>query len=310
MRYVLKRLVYLVATLLGVVTLVFVLLRLVPGDPASAVLGEFATAERVESLRRQLGLDKPLYVQYTSFVLDALKGDLGMSTQFNEPVSSLVAEKFPHTAYLAVGSILISLLGVPIGIFAALRRNSASDLVVTVGAMVGLSIPNFWLGLLTLWLLASRGWFPFAGSAAGGSFLEVLHHLILPSVVLGTAGMAIVARMSRSSMLEVLGKDYIRTATAKGLGPIVIIWRHALKNASLPILTVVGLNLGYLLGGSIVVEKVFSRIGLGSGLVDAIFMRDYPVIQGIVIVMAVSFMTVNLLVDLLYVGLDPRLRRS
>jgi ABC-type dipeptide/oligopeptide/nickel transport system permease component len=303
--YALRRLVGAVPVLLAVALLVFLMLHLVPGDPARVVGGMDATDEQVREIRRELRLDEPLPVQFARFLAGAVTGDLGRSYVTGEPVAVEVARRLGATIELAVASLLLTVaLGMAIGIVSARRPGSVVDATGMAGALIAVSIPTFWLGLLlqivfSLWL----GWLPSAGRAGWAS-------LVLPAVTLSAFSVAIVARMTRSSLLEVLGQDFVRTAEAKGLSPAVVLLRHALLNALVPIVTILGLRFGYLLGGAVVTETVFAWPGLGRFIVASIKARDFPSIQGGILVMAACFVLVNLVVDLLYGWLDPRMRRA
>lgn len=330
-RYLVKRSVTLLFVLLGVSLLVFGFVRLIPGDPAVVMLGERATPENVARVRTQLGLDKPIYEQYLIFIANALRGDLGTSVLRQEPVTQEVIRRFPATIELAFGAMIIAtLLGVPLGILSAVKRNSWFDASSMVFALTGVSMPVFWLGLMLIFLFAVMlHWLPSGARLDANAqyepitnfilldsllqgnltlFAQGLRHLILPAIALATIPMAIIARMTRSSMLEVLNQDYIRTARAKGLRERKVILSHALRNALLPVITVVGLQVGILLSGAILTETVFSWPGIGRWLVDAIYARDYPIIQGVTLFIAIIFVVINLVVDVLYTVVDPRVR--
>jgi peptide/nickel transport system permease protein/oligopeptide transport system permease protein len=289
--------------LLGVSLGSFGLLQLVPGDPALILAGQEATEDVLAQIRHEYGLDRPLPVQYLVYLRNAVRGNLGISIQSRQPVATLIAQRFPFTLRLAFLAILFSAaLGVVAGVIAATRRNSAVDLAALFGSLVGISLPIFWLGLLMILVFSVRlRWFPAGGSGT-------LAHLVLPAIVLGAASSAVIARMTRASMLEVLRQDYVRTARAKGVRDGRIIYRHALKNAMIPILTVFGLEFGYNLGGAVLTETVFSLPGLGRLIVEGIFARDYPVVQGAMLVVATTFVVVNLLTDIAYAFFDPRIR--
>ncbi|MDR7428560.1 MAG: ABC transporter permease [Armatimonadota bacterium] len=302
-RYVLKRVLLALPVLLGVSVVVFVAIRLIPGDPAQIMAGQAATEEVVRQIRQSLGLDQPLPVQYLYFLRNVVRGDLGRSLFNGAPVVEELGQRFPRTVRLALASIVVaSLIGVPAGILAATRHLSWLDTLVMLVALVGVSMPVFWLGLNLILVFSVRlQWVPAFG-------YETWRHLLLPSVTLGAASAAIVARMTRSSMLEVLGQDYIRTARAKGLAERVVVNRHALRNALIPVVTVLGLQLGTLLSGAVLTETVFAWPGIGRLLVDAVLARDYPIIQGATLLIAATFVALNLAVDLLYGLLDPRIR--
>jgi len=288
---------------LGVCTLVFLLIHLVPGDPVEAMLGEGARPADRAALTAALGLDRPLGEQYLSYLARLARLDLGQSFVYQRPVADLLAERLPATLTLAAVALgLALLLAVPLGVLAACRRGLALDGAAMGFSLLGSSIPNFWLGPLlilvfSLWL----GWTPVSGREGPAS-------LILPALTLGTSLAAILARMVRSSVLEVLGEDYIRTARAKGLSPAAVLWGHALRNAWLPVLTLVGLQLGGLLGGAVITETVFAWPGVGSLLVEAIQGRDYPVVQGCVLLISLAYVLVNTGTDLAYAWVDPRIR--
>jgi peptide/nickel transport system permease protein/oligopeptide transport system permease protein len=283
--------------------IVFAMVRLAPGDPAQLLAGEFADAETIELIRERFGLNQSIPEQFLRFVGGVVQGDLGRSTRSNREVTADLAVYFPNTLELALGAIAVAiLLGIPMGIIAALRPNTPVDLVVMLGALLGVSMPVFWFGLLAILIFSVElGWFPVAGRGT-------LRHLVLPAITLSASSLAIIARMTRSSMLEVLGQDFIRTARAKGLFGRGVVLKHALRNALVPVVTVVGLQFGALLAGAVITETVFTWPGIGSLLVQSILARDYPVVQGAVLLIAVSFIIVNLIVDLIYGYIDPRIR--
>ncbi|KAF0825121.1 nickel ABC transporter permease [Cytobacillus firmus] len=299
--FLMRRLVQIVPVLLGVTLMVFLIMQMVPGDPAVLVAGEGATDEQVEAIRHDLGLDQPLALQYVSYVGDVVKGDFGESIRTSRPVLDEILVRLPITLELAFWSIVITVvLGVLIGIIAATKQNSFTDVGLMMVALLGVSLPNFWLGLmLIIYFSVGLQWFPVAG---WGTF----SHIILPAITLGTGGAAIVARMTRASMLEVIRQDYIRTAKAKGVRQRLIIYKHALKNALIPVITVVGLQFGALLGGTVLTESVFAINGVGRLIIDAIRMRDLPLVQGSILFVSVLFVIVNLLVDLSYRFLNKR----
>jgi peptide/nickel transport system permease protein len=290
-------------TLFGVSVLIFLMLRVLPGDPARVLAGLEASAEQVDRIRSQLGLDKPLLSQYWSFISGVLQGDLGVSARTTRPVSLEIVARMPATLTLAVVATLIgSVVGVSAGVIAAVRRNSVLDHVISSVAMMGVSMPVYWLGLLLILLFAvTLGWLPAAGAEGPTS-------IVLPAATLGAFSTALVSRMTRASMLEVLGQDYIRTAQAKGAPPGTVIIRHGLRNAFIPILTVISLQFGALLGGAVLTETVFGWPGIGRLLVDSIAARDFAVVQGLVLVYATLFVLLNVFVDVLYVVVDPRIR--
>lgn len=310
-RYILRRFVSMIPVLFLVSVIVFSLLHLTPGDPATTILGEEATPESLAALREELGLNEPLPVQYVRWLADVLQGDLGRSLRTNKPVSESIIDRLPVTLELTILSIIISLvIAIPVGIISALRRNSVADSTSTTIALMGISLPNFFLAILLIFLFSVRlGWLPPIGYTP---FLEDpvdnLKRMIMPALTLGTALAAIVMRMTRSSLLEVLDQDYIRTARAKGLRESRMIRVHALKNALIPVVTIVGLQIGGLLGGAIITETIFVQPGIGRLLVDAIFQRDFPVVQGVVLFASIAFLMANLAVDLAYAYLDPRIR--
>lgn len=296
-------------TLLGVLTIVFLITRLIPGDPARVILGELATPEALREMRHLLGLDQPVYIQYLKFLGDLLQGDLGTSLRTQASVLDEILRVFPYTLELSVAALIVSaILGVPIGIFSAIRRNTAGDFLSMAIALLGVSAPVFWVGILLILVFSlGLGWFPVIGAGSHDDLGKLLHHLALPAIALGTLNTGLMARLTRSTMLDVLGEEYVRTARSKGLSERVVIWRHALRNALIPIITLMGLNLGRLMGGAIVTETVFARAGLGRLLVDSIFARDYPQVQAVVAFFAVVFILVNSLVDLSYTYIDPRI---
>jgi peptide/nickel transport system permease protein len=303
--YVVRRLWQSALTLVGVSVLVFVILRVVPGDPAKMLLPEGAPQSAIEELNRQLGLQEPLYVQYGVFVQSVFRGDFGQSFQYRAPALQVVTERLMATVQLALAAMLITVgVGVSLGIVAAVRRGTGYDYASTVLAVLGQSLPNFWLGIMLILLFGvALRWLPTSG-------FESWRHLILPAVTLAAFPMALVARLTRSSMLEILGRDFIRTGRAKGLAERAVILRHALRNAAVPLLTVLGLQIGTLLGGAVITESVFAWPGMGKLVVDAIFFRDFPVVQTVLILSATLFVVINLLVDLLYTVIDPRIRYS
>jgi peptide/nickel transport system permease protein/oligopeptide transport system permease protein len=301
--YLLRRILIALPTLLGVVVLVFLMVRLAPGDPAVLLAGEFATPETLEAIRARYGLDRSLPEQFLIYLEALLRGDLGESARSRRPVLEELKTYFPNTLELASAAILVAVLtGIPLGVLAALRPGSGLDLSVMVLALLGVSMPVFWFGLLAILIFSvGLGWFPVAGKGT-------LAHLVLPAITLGINATALLARMTRGTLLEVLSQDYIRTARAKGLAERVVIFKHALRNALIPVVTVVGLEFGTLLSGAVITETIFAWPGLGQLLVGSILARDYPVVQGAVLLVAISFVLINLLVDLLYAAIDPRVR--
>lgn len=311
--YISKRLAGFVPTLLVLSVLVFFMIHLIPGDPAQAMLGVDATQEAVDNLREMLGLDLPLTEQLLQFFGKLLRGDLGRSYFLSRPVAQAIGEAMPTTFSLASLGLLVAVgIGVPAGVLAAVRRNSWVDGVVMGGALLGLSLPNFWVGLNLISLFAVKlGWFPTGGyTPLSENWLDWLLHLALPALALGVMQAALIARMTRATMLEVLRMDYIRTARAKGLTERVVIFRHAFKNSLIPIITVIGIVVGLMLGGSVVIESVFTLPGLGRLVIAAVQRRDYPVVQGVILFIASSYLVINLLVDLTYGLVNPRIRYS
>ncbi|GAW31883.1 ABC transporter permease [Carboxydocella sp. JDF658] len=332
-QYIVRRLLQIIPVFFGVTLLAFSLIHFIPGDPAQIMLGERATPEALKELREQLGLNDPLYIQYGRFLSHILTGDLGRSIVTNEQVSKELATFFPATLELTLAAMLVAVIvGLTAGIIAAVKQYSFFDNISMVGALFGVSMPIFWLGLMLIYLFAQTlGWFPPSGrlsteytvpvitglitvdalfSGDMAAFRDALWHLALPALALGTIPMAIIARMTRSSMLEVLRQDYIRTARAKGLAEWLIVLKHALRNAFLPVLTVIGLQFGSLLGGAVMTETIFSWPGIGRYIYAAIMARDFPVVQSSIVFIAMLFVLINLLVDLLYTYIDPRIRYS
>jgi len=301
-RYVAARLLQSVVVLLGVSAIAFLLMYLT-GDPVPLLLPPDATVERVAEFRHAMGFDRPVWVQYGLFLGRALRGDLGRSVWFNQPVLPIVLARVPKTAQVAVGALALGcLIAFPLGIAAAVRTRSWWAPALMAGAMVGYSTPTFWLGLLLILMFSVwLNWLPAAGS---GSAL----HLVMPVLTLGTNVGALLVRLVWSGLLEVLGEDYVRTARSKGVAERLVLWRHALKNALLPVITIIGLELAGLLGGAVVTETVFAWPGMGRLTVESIYNRDYPMVQGLVLVMAVIFVVANLVVDVSYAALDPRVR--
>jgi len=302
-RFIITRLVSLVPVLLGVSLLVFSIMKLVPGDVAQVLVGTEGTAEDVEYIRHSLGLDQPVYVQYGLFVLHLVEGDLGRSAVTRRPVTEEIASRVRPTTELGLSALVIAVaVGLTAGIISATRQYTVWDHLATLVALVAVSMPIFWLGLMLMLLFSvSLGWLPSSGAGTPAQ-------LVLPALALGSASSAIIARQTRSGLLEVLRQDYVRTARAKGLVEHVVVLRHALKNALIPTVTVVGLQVGYLLGGAVLTETVFARPGLGRLLVDSIASRDIAVVQATIMLLSTVFVLVNLGVDLLYVRLDPRIR--
>jgi peptide/nickel transport system permease protein len=302
--WILRRILAVVPVLFGVTLAVFSMLFLVPGDPVKMMLAEFVTnPDQVAQMRAQLHLDEPLVKQYGRFVANAVRGDLGTSIRSRRSVVTEIGENLASTAQLALAAMVVAIgLGIPLGLLAALSRNSWLDVASMGGALLGVSMPSFWLGLLLIFVFSLHlAWFPATG---GGD----LHHLVLPAITLGMIAAAIIARLTRSSMLEVLGQDYVRTARAKGLGGFAVVVRHALKNALIPIITIFGLQFGNLLAGAVIVETVFSRPGLGRLIVGGILNKDFPLVQGVVLFVATVYVLINVLVDVAYAYADPRIR--
>jgi peptide/nickel transport system permease protein len=310
--YLLKRLLGMVAVMFMVATLTFVVIRLIPGDPAALMLGPDATLADITALRDRLGLDRSLAVQYAGFLRDIAKGDLGNSIFLSgQPVLSILRDRAEPTIALTIISIIIAILiGVPSGIISAYKRGRVADQAVMSAAMLLASAPSFWMGLVFVQFFAVRlGWFPASGYGdPGAGFLTRMGHLILPGFVLGLVNSALITRFTRTTMLDIMEDDYIRTARAKGLGEWPVIMRHAFKNALIPILTVVGLTLALLLGGAVVTETVFNIPGVGNLVVSSVLRRDYPVIGGALLVIAGAYVLVNLVVDILYLLVDPRVK--
>ena len=301
-----------VVPILGVVSVVvFSLIHLTPGDPVRIMLREEADPATVATLRHQLGLDRPLPLQYLTWLGRAVQGELGRSIRTNQPVMDAIRQRAPVTLSLAMAALLVALaIGLPAGILAALRRNSVVDVTATLVAISGVSLPSFWLAVLLILVFSlTLGWLPPLGWVSPSRDLGAwARSLVLPSVTLGVAIAAVLMRMTRASLLEVLELEYVRTARAKGLPERRIVLGHALRNALIPVVTVVGLQAGALLGGAVITETIFALPGVGRLLVDAIFQRDFPIVQGVVLLLAVNFLVVNLLVDLTYAWLDPRIR--
>jgi peptide/nickel transport system permease protein len=331
--YIIKRLFSLIPVLLGITLLVFGFLHLIPGDPAVVLLGERATPDQVAALRTQLGLDRPLVFQYVTFLANLVQFKLGNSIISGIPIADELRVRYPATFELAIAAMVVALtLGIPAGVIAAVYKNSWLDNFTMTGSLLGVSLPVYWLGLMLIYLFAvNLQWLPASGRISvdaglsfqpitgfyvldsilqlnGKALLDVLSHLILPALTLGTIPLAILARITRSAMLETLEQDYIRTARAKGVPEFWVIGQHAFKNALLPISTITGLQFGTLLGGAILTETIFAWAGLGSWIYQGILERDYPVVQGGVVFVAIAFVLVNLLVDLSYAFIDPRVQ--
>jgi peptide/nickel transport system permease protein len=313
LRYVMNRLVSAVGVVVLVSILVFTIIRLIPGDPISILLGDNLSEDARTRLVERWGLDQPVIMQYLRWAGNMLIGDFGASIRTQEDVGSLLMDRIPATLSLAFGAMVIAIIiGVPAGVIAAYRANTVFDGMAMLSALIGLCVPSFWLSLLLIMLFSIKlDWLPVSGYVSPGESVgEWLRHLALPALALGAGLAASISRMTRSAMLDVLSQDYVRTARAKGLTERTTIYAHALRNAMLPIITVIGLQLGFLLGGAVVVEEIFSVPGIGRLLVFGISNRDYPLIQGVVMVFALSFVMINLVVDLLYSVFDPRIRYS
>jgi peptide/nickel transport system permease protein len=328
--YLTRRVFLLLPTLLGISVAVFLMVQMIPGDPAQVMLGERATPESLDLLRHELGLDRPMHVQLGRYLYGLAIGDLGRSIKSREPVSDELIARFPATLELTLVSMVFACgIGISAGVLSAVRKGTLVDAIGMASSLAGVSMPIFWLGLVMIQTFAVKlGLFPVSGRVGSFTFIEpvtglfladsliagdfiafgdVLHHLILPAVTLGTVPTAVIVRMTRSSVLEVIQEDYVRTAWAKGLSERVVVVRHALRNASIPVLTVVSLQFGYLLGGAVITETIFAWPGVGRWLLSAVHARDFPAMQGGVLVVATTFVTINLIADLLYARLDPRI---
>ncbi|MGD2126061.1 MAG: ABC transporter permease [Desulfobacteraceae bacterium] len=303
LNYVIKRLISTIPVLIGISLLLFFMLRMLPGDPAQVLAGQMATPEEIETIRTQLGLDRPIYIQYASFLGRLARFDLGRSARTQNPVTEEIWARLPNTVLLAVVAITLAcLFGIPAGIISAVRPYTWVDYLVTSSALFGISMPVFWLGLMLVVIFSIvLRWLPAGGT---GSW----QHVVLPSITLAAFVVAFIARMTRSTMMEVLSQDYTTTARSKGLKEQVVVVKHALRNALIPIITVVGLQFGLLLGGAVLTETVFAWPGLGRLIVDSILARDYPMIQGAILVFGLLYILVNLIVDVIYAYVDPRIR--
>lgn len=310
LRYILQRLVLSIPVFLGVVTIVFLVVRVIPGDPAVAALGDYASKEAVEALREQMGLNEPLPLQYVHFLGNLVRGDLGKSMITASPIRHEIGHALPYTLELTLLAIIIgTILGIPIGVYTAIRRNRMADYIGRVLSLTGLSVPAFYLGILLILLLAIYiQWLPAVGGGGMDDLRENVSHLILPALTLGLVMTASVARLARSAMLNVLRQDYVRTARAKGLKERVVYLRHALRSALIPIVSVTGIWAVSLIGDSVTVEVVFARPGLGKMMVGAILQRDYTALQSIMVVYTGFVVAINLLIDLIYGWVDPRIR--
>jgi peptide/nickel transport system permease protein len=333
LRFVVRRLLLLLPILLGLSILVFLWIRALPGDPAAALLGERATEQSIEQVREQYGLDRPIYVQYFAYMKLVFQGDLGTSIQSRRPVTEEISRRFPATIELAVAAMIFAVaFGIPLGFFSAKRYGGLFDNASLVGSLLGISIPIFFLALILKWIFAVElGLFPTIGRQSAEisidhptnfyvldgiialdpvAFFDAIWHLVLPAIALGSIPLAIIARITRAAVLDVQNEDYVRTARAKGLSGAIVDRRHIFRIAMLPVVTIIGLQAGLLLSGAILTETVFAIPGMGSWLADAITVRDYPVLQGGILFVAVVFVLVNLLVDLAYALIDPRVRLS
>lgn len=303
LKYVMKKLAFTVLVIVGAATCAFILVHAIPGDTAEALAGPQASAEDVENLRRSMNLDAPYIEQYLLYMKNLLRGDLGESFRSHKPVLEIVGAAWPATMQLAACSIIIAVLvGLPIGIFAAVKRGSIGDTIAMIVSFIGVSMPSFWLALLLIIEFSvNHEWLPFYGRSGPASF-------VLPALTLGLSTAANIARLTRTSMLEILGQDYIRTAKGKGVQRQRVIWVHALRNAAVPVITIIGLQFGVMLGGQVVTETVFSWPGVGRMVVDALNSRDFQIVQGGILILALTFAVINLLTDLIYAVLDPRIR--
>ncbi|MEZ4503276.1 MAG: ABC transporter permease [Dehalococcoidia bacterium] len=315
LNYAIRRTTSVAPAIAGVVTLVFLMLRMIPGDPAAYIGGEGMSAEALEGLRERLGLNEPLLLQYVHYVTDLFRFDLGHSIHTNLPITTVIANAMPVTAIVAILAIIVgTLISVPLGAVAAYakyRGNDAADSGLTVFAMVIDTLPSFWVSLLLMLFLSLQlGWFPISGPIDWGDPIYMAKRLALPVIVLGTAQIASVARVTRTSVLQTLEEDYIRTARSLGASERSILFRHALPNAALPIITITGLSVGRLFSGTVITESIFSLPGMGTQLINSIYSRDYPVVQGLILSYAVIFVVVNVVTDLVYTRVDPRVRLS
>ncbi|MET0630223.1 MAG: ABC transporter permease [Xanthobacteraceae bacterium] len=329
--YLLRRIIATIPVVILISLLVFLLIHAAPGDPADLLLSEEASPQDIADARRRWGLDQPIYVQYLRFLANILSGDLGTSFRYADPVITLIGERLPATIELAIASLLIAIiLGIPLGVFAGAKPNSWADNLGSMFGFFGISMPNFWFGIMLILVISGYfNWLPSSGrstygvaqgsetgfyiiqSLAAGNMKTAwdgIKYVIMPAIALGTGMMGLIMRVTRSSVLEIMNEDYIRTARAKGLGERTVLWRHVLRNALVPIITVVGLELGTLLSGSIIVETVFAWPGSGSLLIAAIQSRDYPLITGTVLTYTIAFVVINFTIDILYALIDPRIR--
>jgi len=312
LQYVIKRLLLAIPILVAVVTLVFFVVRMAPGDPAQVILGDSASQESLTAIRAELGLDRPVIVQYGEFLVSVMKGDLGNSIIRKQSVNSIIADVLPYTIELTLAGVQMGvIIGLPLGVFSAVFRNSMADYLTRIGSLMGLSFPAFYSGILLLLAFSVYlGWFPVVSDPDMNNYWERLHMLVLHAMNLGWIMMGYVVRSSRSSLLETLGEDYIRTAKAKGLPGFIILYKHALKNALIPVITIVGLYIGVLVGNSVLTEIVFNRPGLGKLILSALDERDYNLLQGLMVIYAFIIVLVNLATDLTYGMVDPRIRKQ
>ncbi len=315
-QFLIRRLIRAIVALWGISTIVFIVMRL-SGDPVPLMLPPDAPASEIERVRAQLGLDQPIYVQYVTFIGNVLRGDLGRSIHMRQPAIQIAAERLPATIELALVSFVMAMvIAIPAGLISAAKRNSLWDNLAMGLALIGQSAPTFYIGIMLILVLGLQlGWFPISGRGQGewtnpADWPVMLKHTFLPAITLGAFAMASIARLTRSAVLETMRQDFIRTARAKGLNEVVVLTRHNLKNAAIPIITIIGLQFGTLLGGAVVTETIFAWPGVGRLAVQSIFVRDYPVVQAGVFLIAIGFVGVNLLVDVLYGYLDPRIRYS
>lgn len=305
LKYVIKRILLMIPVLIIMSLFVFMIFYFAPGDPVSRIAGPNATPEVYESIKKKYGLDQPFIVQYLRFAKSVIEGDLGISILQERPVIEMIRERLPVTLQIGLLGFLVTFaIAIPAGVIAAVKKNTAVDYLCMTGSLVGIAIPTFWLGMLLLYVFAYKlRWFPISGDGTA-------RQLVLPSFAIGLTNAAITARMVRSSMLEILKQDYVRTARSKGLSEKIVVYRHALKNALIPVITLMGLRLGWIIGGSVALEIIFSIPGIGRLLVDSILARDYPVVQGAMIVLTSSIILANVLADILYTVVDPRIRYS
>ncbi len=305
LRYIVKKIVMMIPVLLIMSIIVFSIFYFGPGDSVSRIAGPNVTEEVYENISRKYGLDQPFAIQFLTFIKSVIKGDLGVSILQERPVIDMIRERIPVTLGIGlIGFIITFIISIPVGVIAAVKKNTMIDYISMTGILLGQSLPTFWLGMLLLYFFAYKlRWFPISGDGS-------IKQLILPSIAIGLTNAAATARMVRSNMLEVLSQDYVRTAKGKGLSEKIVVFKHALKNAMIPIITIMGLRLGWILGGSVALEIIFSIPGLGRLMVDAILSRDFPVVMGSMIVLATSIILANVVADVLYVVVDPRIRYS